>query len=254
MTAQVPGKQRNPPRRKPWPLPPAPLSNTMGEQRTGQLPHDTAFDEGQVKGHDSNPRTHWLYSRSALGKFTRSWSFGLTSTRARGVDRLSTQKVRPREPGGMATRLSPKGKGCPGAFHSLRDSASTPQREQVLGSGWSGEEGEEGVRALPCASAGPPCSVQGLIKHHPGVRLRDRQPGASWASSPRSQVYSHDRVGVRGLLPHVAVRRCQGTELALKHAQGPAPGLTLHLQAQDTGHGPLRTKRCAVSRPPTACF
>lgn len=50
-------------------------------------------------------------------------------------------------------------------------------------------------------------------------------------------------------MPHVAVRSCQGTELALKHPHGTVLCLARHLQDQDAGPAAFRTKTTHLSKP-----
>lgn len=57
------------------------------------------------------------------------------------------------------------------------------------------------------------------------------QPLASpgHTSGHQGQGYSHDRLGVGGLLPYIAVGCRQATELALEHSQGTMLGFRSHL-------------------------
>lgn len=64
------------------------------------------------------------------------------------------------------------------------------------------------------------------------------------ASSALAQnAYSHNSLGVWGLLPNIGIRSCQGTELALKHAQGTGLCLRCHLQDQEIGVSPSEPKK-----------
>lgn len=111
----------------------------------------------------------------------------------------------------------------------------TPQDTPEVSRAWTGMDLQLNTQVVHHTQAGTSQQLRpGGLGEGGGFRGQEPETG-----------YSHDRLGVRGLLPHVAVWGCQGTELALKHTQGTVVCLTLHLQVQETGRITCRTRNCA---------
>lgn len=111
---------------------------------------------------------------------------------------------------------------------------------------------------------GPPRASSGHSEHPdlgrvgltltPKPRIRLRPPARCAGTHEPLHTYSHDRLGVGGLLAHVAVWSCQGAELALKHTQGLALRLARHLQGQHAGQVTIRTQNCPALQAPAPCL